>query len=661
AEKAILTRTILEGNMANEIGFVVLSVLEAFCIHFKTQLEQDNGDNVLMRKVSSLLVLFLQIGQSEFLLEHVFAAIRSFINKFPVVLFRGTSSFCATLCYEILQCCKSKLSTVRQQASLILYLLMRSNFEYTGRDFVRVNLQATLAISRIISGVSGNTDEGLIKSSLNQISSLVNSDEGMKQTLFPSQVYNLLKRLRTVLVAMNKMQKYRDDPELLIKLQYSLAQSYVNNPQLRQYWLEQMCLTHESHGNISEAALCQVHIAALIAEYMQRKMNYDHSCRVFTRVSNNIVEEENLQEDKAAEDVIGYTEDLYVEMMEKCVKLLTIAERYELVAEIYRLLLPIYERQRHFQQLADAHGQLHEAYKKIVEVMSSGNRFLGTYYRVSFFGQEFEDDGGKEYIYKEPKVTGLSEISQRLSAMYGKRFNKEVAIIQDSGQVDTKTLDEKKIYIQVTFVSPYFEEEELENRITEFERSTNLHRFMYETPFTLSGKTHGALSEQYKRKTVLTTSHFFPYIKKRLLVVQREQFELTPVEVAIDEMQNKISQLYEVIRDPPDMKKLQLVLQGCVSVQVNAGPMAYAKTFLSPKTVHNYARHHVEKLKSVYRLFMNLCGDALELNGKIIKEDQRKYQEQMIHNYDEMIKDLTVVLGAEVCLIFSHDYYILQN
>lgn len=36
-------------------------------------------------------------------------------------------------------------------------------------------------------------------------------------------------------------------------------------------------------------------------------------------------------------------------MMEKCVKLLTIAERYELVAEIYRLLLPIYERRRHFQ------------------------------------------------------------------------------------------------------------------------------------------------------------------------------------------------------------------------------------------------------------------------------------------------------------------------
>ena len=45
---------------------------------------------------------------------------------------------------------------------------------------------------------------------------------------------------------------------------------------------------------------------------MQRKVSYDHSCRVFTRVSSNIIEEENLQEDKAAEDVIGYTEVILI-------------------------------------------------------------------------------------------------------------------------------------------------------------------------------------------------------------------------------------------------------------------------------------------------------------------------------------------------------------
>jgi len=48
-------------------------------------------------------------------------------------------------------------------------------------------------------------------------------------------------------------------------------------------------------------------------------------------------------------------------------------------------------------------------------------------------------------------------------------------------------------------------------------------RFMYATPFTLDGRAHGELHEQYKRKTILTTLHFFPYVKTRLSVINREQ------------------------------------------------------------------------------------------------------------------------------------------
>ena len=50
-----------------------------------------------------------------------------------------------------------------------------------------------------------------------------------------------------------------------------------------------------------------------------------------------------------------------------------------------------------------------------------------------------------------------------------------------------------------------------------------LERFVYETPFTLDGRAHGELDEQFKRKTIITTSHAFPYIKTRLAVVSREQ------------------------------------------------------------------------------------------------------------------------------------------
>jgi len=50
-----------------------------------------------------------------------------------------------------------------------------------------------------------------------------------------------------------------------------------------------------------------------------------------------------------------------------------------------------------------------------------------------------------------------------------------------------------------------------------------LERFVYETPFTQDGRAHGELGEQFKRKTIITTSHAFPYIKTRLAVISREQ------------------------------------------------------------------------------------------------------------------------------------------
>ena len=50
----------------------------------------------------------------------------------------------------------------------------------------------------------------------------------------------------------------------------------------------------------------------------------------------------------------------------------------------------------------------------------------------------FEEDSGVEYVYKEPKVTSLSEISERLYRLYCEKFSQDVVkIIMDSAPVST--------------------------------------------------------------------------------------------------------------------------------------------------------------------------------------------------------------------------------
>ena len=70
-------------------------------------------------------------------------------------------------------------------------------------------------------------------------------------------------------------------------------------------------------------------------------------------------------------------------------------------------------------------------------------------------------------------------------------------------QVNQNDLDPKLAYIQVTYVTPFYDEKELEDRTTDFERNNNIKRFMYETPFTKNGKARGEIEEQYKRRTIL--------------------------------------------------------------------------------------------------------------------------------------------------------------
>lgn len=79
-------------------------------------------------------------------------------------------------------------------------------------------------------------------------------------------------------------------------------------------------------------------------------------------------------------------------------------------------------------------------------------------------------------------------------------------------QVNPKDLDSKYAYIQVTHVTPYLDDKELEDRKTDFEKSHNIRRFVFETPFTVSGKKQGGVEEQCKRRTVLTSRSYKGFV-----------------------------------------------------------------------------------------------------------------------------------------------------
>uniref|UniRef100_A0A671SEE0 Dedicator of cytokinesis protein 10-like n=1 Tax=Sinocyclocheilus anshuiensis TaxID=1608454 RepID=A0A671SEE0_9TELE len=630
--------TDIEANLSTEVALTVLDVLDLFVHHHKKRLQHDEGQNSLMKKVFDTYLLFFQINQSTSTLKHVFTALRLFIQKFPSVFFQGKADLCGSLCYEILKCCNHRSSSTQTEAAALLYFLMRRNFEFTkSKCIVRSHLQVIKAVSQLIAdaGIGGSR----FQQSLAIINNFANGDTPLKNTTLPAEVKDLTKRIRTVLMATSQMKEHEKDPEMLVDLQYSLANSYASTPELRRTWLESMAKIHVRNGDLSEVRMTS-----------SRGSFYYMGWAAFMNISPNVKEEGAMKEDAGTQDT-PYTEDTLVEQLEMCVDYLWKSERYELIAEINKPVIAVFEKRRDFKRLSELYYDIHRSYLKVTEVVHSEKRLFGRYYRVAFYGQGFfEEEESKEFIYKEPKLTGLSEISQRLLKLYSDKFGADsVKMIQDSNKVNPKDLDPRFAYIQVTYVVPYFNEKEQLEKKTDFECHHNINRFVFETPFTLSGKKHGDVEEQCKRKTILTTSSSFPFLKKRIEVVEQQSTEMNPIEVAIDEMSRKVSELNQLCgMEEVDMIRLQLKLQGSVSVKVNAGPMAYARAFLEEKNAKKYPDNQVKLLKEIFRQFADACGQALKVNERLIKEDQLEYQEEMKAHHKDMLTELSAIMNEQV-------------
>uniref|UniRef100_A0A8C9WMB1 Dedicator of cytokinesis 6 n=1 Tax=Scleropages formosus TaxID=113540 RepID=A0A8C9WMB1_SCLFO len=640
--------SIVDGNLATETSLIVLDTLEIIV----------KVEDILARMESVLggvlRVLLHSMGgnQSAFFLQHCFTTQRALVFKFPEMLFEEDTELCADLCLRLLRHCSSSVGSVRSHASASLYLLMRQNFEI-GNNFARVKMQVTMSLSSLV-GTSQSFNEEHLRRSLKTILTYAEEDVELRDSPFPEQVQDLVFNLHMILTDTVKMKEHQQDPEMLLDLMYRIAKGYQNSPDLRLTWLQNMAGKHSERGNHAEAAHCLVHSAALVAEYLNMLEDTRYlpiGCVSFQSISSNVLEESAVSDDVLSPEEEGicagkyFTESGLVGLLEQAASSFNMAGMYEAINEVYKILIPIHEANRDFKKLAVVHGKLQEK-----SVNNYHSRMFGTYFRVGFYGCRFGDLDEQEFVYKEPSITKLAEISHRLEEFYSERFGDDVVeIIKDSNPVDRTKLDPNKAYLQITYVEPYFDTYELKERITYFDKNYNLRTFMYCTPFTLDGRAHGDLHEQYKRKTILTTSHAFPYIKTRINVNHKEEIILVPIEVAIEDMQKKTQELaFATHQDPADAKMLQMVLQGCVGTTVNQGPLEVAQVFLSdipddPKLF----RHH-NKLRLCFKDFTKRCEDALRKNKALIGPDQKEYHRELERNYTKLKEALCPLINRKI-------------
>ncbi|KAL7748929.1 hypothetical protein RI367_005577 [Sorochytrium milnesiophthora] len=627
----------LEGYLASEVSLIAIDVWVALRKLFAAN--RNNVTNVgVFEKLFNFIVHLLDKPQSEIVLLKTCFVLRDFITEFRADLYKKNTPYCSELARIVVKHANSSIDSVRKAAAGLLYILLRENFRLARSNFTKFRIQLTVCLSKF-----DITDDYALSRSLACVHEYAKVDNDYDLPIFKQKVHLTSKQLIAILrdsIRMRRMNK--NDPEGLADTHHRIADGYMNTPDLRHATLDNLANLHYENGDYPEAAFAVLHSAALVSEYLSSLGNASYvgpkGAKAFLVCSSNLIEESAVHDEKSDEGMYQdavFTEEGLMKLLERAALLFRKCSMFELVNEVYKLLIPMLEHAHAYSELARVHGILQDTFESISKVAQKNTRIFATYYRVAFYGEKFEEQDGKEYVYKERSVTVLPEICQRLTTCFRSRFGDDFVLLQESGNVDRAQLDPNKAYIQITHVEPYFSETDAQGRTTYYERNTSLRKFVYNTPYTKSGKTHGDVESQYLRKVILQTEKPLPYLKKRVEVVQSEEINLTPIEVSLDAINARCTKLREVINSKPvDIKSLQMVLSGSIRTQVNSGCMEIALVFLSDSKIDRYPPAQTELMRVSFRTFLRLSEVALALNRRLIQSDQLEYQEDLEENFE---------------------------
>jgi hypothetical protein len=426
-------------------------------------LEKNQGDDVYMLAYN-LLKYFLKLSMSA--------------NAKLSALFASADHISHT-CQLILKHCTFNKKEIRSEAVSVFYLISKVSF-MASKSFSSFQEATTYSLSDLVERLKGSGAKYL-EQSLHAVLLFKNVDPDHFFQKNESQFIDVMNKVKniyqdTLEITQQETLGNSSDPAVLEDLLFNMGDSYSHLPEVREKWLARLAEHHISESNFAEAAFCFVEIANLV-ELIKKKFQNQPN---FTENGANI--EKLYKEATHYYDLALLFEKSHAVCTESLIPLLLASKKYKEMEDCYKTMTFVME--------------------KLVKAEETKFRMLGTYYRVGFYGLKFGKLNGKQFIYKRPKITQLAEVVTYIKEKYSQQLGAPIKIIADSGRVSEKNLDENECNVQITFVQPYFLEQELLQRKTFIEKNTDLRRFTFSTPFTKEGKAHEFLREHILHKYV---------------------------------------------------------------------------------------------------------------------------------------------------------------
>jgi len=696
-----------EGCLSAEITLSVLDIVCDLILLFQDSAQNGVGERkeeMLQQYKTATFPLLFDIllhtlnrheHQARITLRALMYLLRVFVGTFPSFLFEAETAFSEELCLNLLRCCYTIHADIRSQSTALLYSVLKINYVEVGR-FTQTKMNTTVALSNLVDSLNGqsvnllqkcfeiiamyaqkdpspppepkqkrHTIHSIQQQQIRQNSGkvlLIGMTKFKEDADFASQVVELTKRLNSTLLFTVQINKEREDPtvssEAVAETMLRIAHNYRHAPELSITWLNNLYKFHDKNGRHTEAGMITILMAATCFQYLKLK-----GIKKFTELSYSLLEASSptLKEHEFSElkslfdDPIEpefshtfFTEAGFIKLVYRAIGSLKNAKHYEYCIFLFKLLVQYYEPLRAFTDLQSVYAQMSEYYNSI-EKCGDENRMFGTFYKIGLYGKRAKDLNGCEYIYKYPKITRLGEVTDYIEKYFFPVYGKSnVKIKSESFKIDDSVKNNADfVYIQVACVKPFFDTED--KRLDYFEKNTHIRSFIYETPFTASGKAHGSVTDQCIRKTILTAKHSFPGLLTQADVSKKTIIELSPIEYAIQTVEKSLQKLQaESSKDPPEMNSLHLVLMGTVIPTVNEGVPAIVKAFMGDEGAsEKWDSQRLEELKHCLKSFLNLNAKAIIVSSQHKTKKMSGLHNQFVIGYGELYELITKYVGKE--------------
>ncbi|CAJ1055010.1 dedicator of cytokinesis protein 4b isoform X2 [Xyrichtys novacula] len=313
-----------------------------------------------------------------------------------------------------------------------------------------------------------------------------------------------------------------------------------------------------------------------------------------------------------------------------------------------RELADQYESYYDYRNLSKMRMMEASLYDKIMDQQ----RLEPEFFRVGFYGKKFPFFlRNKEFVCRGHDYERLEAFQQRML----NEFPHAIAM-QHVNQPDQTIYQAEAQYLQIYAVTPIPESQDVLQRdgvpdnIKSFYKFNHIWRFRYDRPFHKGTKDkENEFKSLWVERTTLTLVQSLPGISRWFEVDKRELVEVSPLENAIEVIENKNLQLRTLItqcqsRQMQNINPLTMCLNGVIDAAVNGGLARYQEAFF----VKDYIMNHPEDGEKIGRLRELMFEQAhileygLAVHEKFVPQDMRPLHKKLVDQFHLMKSSLGI-------------------